>query len=266
MCELLGLAFNKPVSPGLSFRGFRHRGRRNRDGWGLAAITANKATIHKEPINAEESEAAAMLPDRDPLSAPLFIGHVRAASRGSVSRANTHPFSRPLGNGTFTFAHNGTLDMPRLKKTVGPGFTPEGQTDSELAMLAVLTWLGGERATRERGASAADPLSDYAALEEFLQNLNLLGPLNLLFSDGRRLFSYHDSDGYNGLAWTRREAPFCRVSLRDEDWEADLDEEKEPDQRGYVIASRPLTDGEPWTACRPGRLLVIERGTVVFGR
>lgn len=260
MCELLGLAFNKPVSPGLSFRGFRHRGRRNRDGWGLAAITAKKSTIHKEPINAEESDIAAMLPDRDPLHAPLFIGHVRAASRGSVSRANTHPFSRPFGTRTFTLAHNGTLDVARLKKMVGPGFTPEGQTDSELAMGAVLTWLA-----HGRDAAAAEQLSDYAALEDFLRDLNDLGDLNLLFSDGRRLFCYHDLDGYTGLAWTRREAPFGRVSLRDEDWEADLDEEKKPDQRGYVIASRPLSDGEPWKACRPGRLLVIEQGMAVFG-
>lgn len=55
------------------------------------------------------------------------------------------------------------------------------------------------------------------------------------------------------------------MSLRDEDWEADLGEEKEPEQRGYVIASRPLTDGEDWTTCRPGQLLVIERGSAVFG-
>ena len=82
---------------------------------------------------------------------------------------------------------------------------------------------------------------------------------------GRRLYCYHDSGGYNGLVWTRRESPFCHVSLRDEDWEADLAEEKEPDQRGYVLASRPLTDGEDWTTCRPGRLLVIERGCAVFG-
>jgi hypothetical protein len=146
MCELLGLAFNRPVSPGLSFRGFRHRGRRNRDGWGLAAITATKPTIVKEPINAEESDTATALPDRDPLHAPLFIGHVRAASRGRVSQANTHPFSRVFAGGTFTFAHNGTLDVARLKKMAGPDFTPEGQTDSELAMGAVLTWLGSGQA------------------------------------------------------------------------------------------------------------------------
>ena len=257
MCELLGLAFNRPVSPGLSFRGFRHRGRRNRDGWGLAAITATKPTIVKEPINAEESDTATTLPDRDPLHAPLFIGHVRAASRGGVSEANTHPFTRPFAGGTLTFAHNGTLDVARLKKMAGPDFTPEGQTDSELAMGAVLTWLGH--------GQAAGGLADYPALEEFLRDLNALGNLNLLFSDGRRLYCYHDSGGYNGLAWTRRESPFCHVRLRDEDWEADLDEEKEPNQRGYVLASRPLTDGEDWTDCRPGRLLVIEQGRAVFG-
>jgi predicted glutamine amidotransferase len=257
MCELLGLAFNRPVSSGLSFRGFRHRSHHNRDGWGLAAITANKPTIIKEPINAEESDTAATLPDRDPLRAPLFIGHVRAASRGSVSRANTHPFTRPFGGGALTFAHNGTLDVARLKTRVGPDFTPEGETDSELAMGALLTWLG-------RGQTAGG-LSDYARLEEFLRDLNALGNLNLLFSDGRRLYCYHDSGGYNGLTWTYREAPFGRVSLRDEDWEADLDDEKNPDQRGYVIASRRLTDGEDWTDCRPGRLLVIERGSAVFG-
>ena len=116
MCELLGLAFNRPVSPGLSFRGFRHRARRNRDGWGLAAISPERTRITKEPIDAEESDTAATLPGRDPLHAPLFIGHVRAASRGRVSRANTHPFSRPPDGGTFTFAPNGTPHVPRLKK------------------------------------------------------------------------------------------------------------------------------------------------------
>jgi glutamine amidotransferase len=267
MCELLGLAFNKPVSPGLSFRGFRHRGRRNRHGWGLAAISAGRTTIHKEPINATESGVAAELPDRDPLHAPLFIGHVREASEGRVSYDNTHPFSRPLAGGTFTFAHNGTLDVRRLKGAVGGGFTPAGQTDSELAMGAVLTWAAAEASRRvpADGGPPADPLADYAALEDFLRDLNRLGDLNLLFSDGRRLFCYHDAGGYNGLSWTRRAAPFTSVSLRDEDWVADLVGQKSPDQRGYVIASHPLTDGEHWTACHRGRLLVIEPGTAVFG-
>ena len=272
MCELLGLAFNRPVSPGLSFRGFRHRAKCNPHGWGIAAITPRGTRIHKEPVDARESDVAAELPERDPLHAPLFIGHVRAASKGRVSLDNTHPFARPLGAGTLVLAHNGTLDdMRKLRTLAGPGFTPAGQTDSELVLGAILSWIDRERAARAAPADgpadspAPDPLSDYAALEDFLHEVNDLGKLNLLFSDGRRLFCYHDAHGYNGLTWTRREAPFCRVSLRDEEWEAALDEEKARGQRGYVIASHPLTDGEEWEPCRHGRLLVIEHGAAAFG-
>ena len=113
MCELLGLAFNKPISPGLSFRGFRHRGSRNRDCWVLAAISPTKARVTKEPIRADHS----------------------------------------------------------------------------------------------------------------------------------------------GLSQT----------LRNEDWEDDLGEEKTPDQKGFVIASRKLTDGEDWQNFRPGPSMVFERGELVYG-
>jgi glutamine amidotransferase len=268
MCELLGLAFNRPVSPGFSFRGFRHRAKHNDHGWGIAAIAPRKTTIHKEPIDAEKSDYAAQLPERDPLHAPLFIGHVRKASKGIVSLANTHPFSRPLDEGTLVLAHNGTLpDMRRLKKLAGPEFTPAGQTDSELILGALLAWIDRRRAAHKPGpdALAADPRGDFAALEAFLREVNDLGNMNLLFSNGRRLFCYHDIDGYNGLSWTRRQAPFSDVHLLDEEWSGRLAEDKARDQRGYVIASRPLTEGEPWQPCGHGRLLVIEHGDAVFG-
>ena len=77
MCELLGLAFNKPISPGLSFRGFRHRAQRNRHGWGLAAIKPTKSIITKEPIRADQSEASKSL--RDDSTQPLHCNrHVKA--------------------------------------------------------------------------------------------------------------------------------------------------------------------------------------------
>ena len=255
MCELLGLAFNKPISPGLSFRGFRHRAQRNRHGWGLAAIGPTKARITKEPIRADESDKSRSLRDDPTLVAPLFIGHVRAASCGAVNLANTHPFSRRIKGSDFVFAHNGTLDTRRLRPRVAADFTAEGSTDSELAMGVLLSWMAHEQV-------AAD---NYPLIEDFLKDLNAAGDLNLLFSDGKRLYCYHDTGGYNGLCYTHRQAPFCHVGLLDEDWEADLREEKAPDQRGFVIASRPLTDGEDWTNFRPGSLMVFERGDVVYG-
>jgi glutamine amidotransferase len=255
MCELLGLAFNKPISPNLSFRGFRHRAQRNRHGWGLAAIGPSRARITKEPIRADESALSRSLRDDPTLVAPLFIGHVRAASCGDVNLHNTHPFSRRLEDRDFVFAHNGTLDTRRLKPRVAADHPVEGSTDSELAMCVLLSWMARER---------VDPCN-YPLIEDFLKDLNATGDLNLLFSDGRRLYCYHDIGGYNGLCYTRRQAPFCQVSLRDEDWEADLREEKAPSQRGFVIASRRLTDGEDWTEFRRGSLMVFEDGDIVYG-
>ena len=180
---------------------------------------------------------------------------MRAASCGDVNLQNTHPFTRRINGGDFVFAHNGTLSTRGLKSRVAATFPVEGSTDSELAMCVLLSWMARERVDNE----------DYGLIEQFLKDLNQAGDLNLLFSDGRRLYCYHDTGGYNGLCWTRRTAPFSRVSLRDEDWEADLPEEKARDQKGFVIASRKLTDGEDWHEFTPGSLMVFERGDVVFG-
>ena len=255
MCELLGLAFNKPISPSLSFRGFRHRAKGNKDGWGLAAITPTTARITKELIRADTSDVSQTLRDDPRLTAPIFIGHVRFASRGGVSLQNTHPFTRRINGSDFVFAHNGTLKQSLLEARIDDRFPVEGATDSELAMCVLLSWMAREKVDHQ----------EYARIEKCLNDLNATGNLNLLFSDGKRLYCYRDVGGYNGLCWTHRQAPFCRVSLLDEDWKADLPEEKAPDQKGFVVASRKLTDGEDWHDFTPGSLMVFERGDVVYG-
>jgi glutamine amidotransferase len=88
--------------------------------------------------------------------------------------------------------------------------------------------------------------------------------MNLLFSEGQHLFAYHDVNGYNGLSFTHRRAPFSRVSLHDEDWCVDLAEEKSRQQRGYIVATSPLTEGEKWKDAGPGTLLVVRDGEIVF--
>jgi glutamine amidotransferase len=113
MCELLGLAFNEPVTAGISFRGFRHRGGRNPDGWGLAWFSNSQAEIRKEPAAASKSETARLL-QTDKASSSIFIGHVRLASCGNLSLKNTHPFQRTFRAVHVVFAHNGTLrDLPK---------------------------------------------------------------------------------------------------------------------------------------------------------
>jgi predicted glutamine amidotransferase len=251
MCELLGLAFNEPVTVSISLRAFQHRGAANPDGWGLAWFKDGQPEIRKEPASANRSRAVL-----DVLSKPnsfisnIFIGHVRYASCGTRTEQNTHPFWRDLHGTPIVFAHNGTLrDLPEPAN-----LRPHGETDSERALCLFLSWM------QKEGVA----FSNFRRIEEWLRQLNRRGSMNLLFSNGSELFAYRDANEYKGLCFTYREAPFQVITLQDEDWTVDLSEVKKPSERGFVIATSPLTD-ENWTDLRPGALLVIQAGSAVYG-
>jgi predicted glutamine amidotransferase len=253
MCELLGLCFNQPVLPSLSFRGFRRRGRHNPDGWGLAAWRDGATQIFKEPVRADDSCLAAFVRDYPGLESRVFIAHVRFATEGGKSLANTHPFGREVAGRDLVLAHNGTLQRHRLDPMLDGLFTPVGETDSEAALCVLAGWLVGRRV----------PFDAYARIHDRLRDLNGCGRMNLLFSEGRRLYAYCDDGGAKGLSYTRRAAPFGPVALRDEDREVDLGAQKRPGQCGHVVATQPLTD-EPWHRLAPGALLVFEAGEIVY--
>jgi hypothetical protein len=163
---------------------------------------------------------------------------------------NTHPFRHDLHDIPIVFAHNSTLrGLPQPTH-----FRPEGQTDSEQCLCLLLSWMQEEEV----------PVSDFRRIEGWLRELNNHGSMNLLFSNGTELLAYRDRDGYNGLCFTYREAPFQAITLQDEDWTVDLSEEKRPSERGFVIATRPLTS-ECLTDLKEGDLLVIRAGRAVYG-
>lgn len=252
MCELLGLNFNQPVRCSLSFRGFRHRGERNPHGWGIARFDGRACQVLKEPIKAPTSRLATFLRDYESFVSKIFIGHVRYASRGRHTLQNTHPFSRTFRSRDVALAHNGTLDP--VIATSSLKFHPVGETDSEYLLCALLT----------RFSDEGIHFTDFQRIETLLREFNKFGTMNLLFSEGDHLYGYRDQGGYNRLCMTKRAAPFDRVSLEDEDWEVDLAEEKRPDQRGFVIATDPLTD-ETWNDLQPGSLYVFKDGDCIYG-
>ncbi|RMG61048.1 MAG: class II glutamine amidotransferase [Deltaproteobacteria bacterium] len=253
MCELLGLCFSQPVSPSISFRGFRHRGENNPHGWGIAFYPDRSAQVIKEPVRAGESKLSQFLQEYDQLQSQIFIAHVRYMSRGEKSHANTHPFIRELGGKEYVFAHNGTIDHRSLR--LGR-FQPVGNTDSEHLFCHLLARF------EEQGISKWDEAS-FQWLTEVLHETNNKGKMNLLFSEGKFLFCYRCQFGHTSLQFVRREAPFPRIRLQDEDWEINLEEEKSPDQAGYVVATRKLTN-ERWKNFEKGELCVFLDGEIVF--
>ena len=84
----------------------------------------------------------------------VVIAHVRDASVGPVTEANTHPFVHDQ----WIFAHNGTVarfkDVARVRAELEAEIDPElrralrGETDSERCFLIFLTRLAARRRWR----------------------------------------------------------------------------------------------------------------------
>ena len=108
---------------------------RNPDGTGLGIFDAEgRPVVHKAPISAftDTSFASEARKERS----RTFLAHVRFASTGAKTLANTHPFDQ---DGRL-FAHNGVLaGLPQLDEELGDDRAlVHGETDSE-RLFAMIT-------------------------------------------------------------------------------------------------------------------------------
>lgn len=234
MCELLGLSFNKPVSPRFSFAGLLTQTHHHKNGWGLGSYPngSNSAQIFKEPLTGKTSPLANFISAPQQLRSKTFIGHIRKSSRGSDSYDNTHPFNRFYCYREWLFAHNGTLsDTSSLRSK----FLSLGQTDSEKAFCYLLSKMS-ERSLRptSRGHYVGFDSAAIAGVKEILLDINSRGngAFNCIFTDGTYLFCYRDISGRRDLYCLKRKAPFQKTVMRDTELELDLNIEKSQDEVG----------------------------------
>ncbi len=110
---------------------------RNPDGAGVGTFgPAGEPAVSKQPIAAwEDAQFAAAARD---LRGTTFVAHVRYASTGAHTLANTHPF---LQDGRL-FAHNGVVqglgELDRRLAELGAAGLAGGETDSE-RIFALIT-------------------------------------------------------------------------------------------------------------------------------
>jgi len=255
MCELMAMSFATPISADFSIRAFAPRDEQNPHGWGLGWYPDQSLAIVKEPLRWRESPHAGALEANPHLLSRIYLAHVRDKSRGGLpTHADTHPFARELMGREYCLAHNGTLAEAVFDLPLGPA-RPLGATDSEHLFCHLLHRLAA------RGAHL-DAEDDWHWLHQTLAEIDELGTLNVLLSDGRRLFCYHDATEWKGLNF--RMLRFRDHQARhfgDEDMTIDL--EADALNRGIVVASRSL-GGSSWHSFRPGELLVFEAGAVRF--
>ena len=256
MCELLGMSANVPTDIRFSFAGLAHRGGRtgpHRDGWGISFYENRGCRTFHDHLPSASSPLAQLVRDY-PIKSKIVIAHVRRANRGRVALENTHPFTRELWGRPWSFAHNGQLKGIKKRKTLS--FQPIGATDSEHAFCWLLDQLS---LSWNRHPSAAEL---DRAIEELFADLRRLGVFNALLSDGRSLYA---SCSKNLSALTRR-APFGPAALIDEDLSVDFSAETTPRDVVTVLATRPLTHNEAWTALAKDTTHVLRNGALVQQR
>jgi predicted glutamine amidotransferase len=109
VCELLALSSSQPEHLTFSLHTLAARGGQgmsSRDGWGVAFYQDIDVALFREPFAAGDSDLVRYLESHGP-STKLAISHIRHATRGAVTLANTQPFARELGGRMHVFAHNG---------------------------------------------------------------------------------------------------------------------------------------------------------------
>ena len=264
MCELLGISSLCSTQLALSFRTLAaHSGGASttRDGWGVAFYQGNDVALFREPVAASDSPLVQFLHSKGP-STSLATSHIRHATRGERSLANTQPFMRELAGRTHVFAHNGNL--PGVESSVNLAFDhyrPVGTTDSEHVFCALLERLRG----LWHAAATPPPLAQrWCVISQFAADLCKLGPANFLYSDGEVLFAHGhrriQADGQiaaPGLwLWS------CHCVAPDEPVHASGVTVAPGFQEMVLLASVPLTD-EPWRPLGEGELVAVSAGRLI---
>ena len=265
MCELFAMSSLFSTNVSFSLERLARRGGAegpHRDGWGVAFYTGRDALLLREAGAASESELVRHVERHGPPS-ECVISHIRLATLGARTLANTQPFGRELGGCTHVFAHNGDLEDIRARRpAAGKRFAPVGETDSEWAFCRLLDCLA---ALWDQRTDEAPPLAErFAAIASYAATLRELGPANFIYSDSHTLL-VHADHRVDMVSDARLPGIYLLERSCDEavpDLAASGVILQTARQALTLVASVPLTD-EPWDAIADGKLLAIENGAVV---
>jgi glutamine amidotransferase len=249
------------------------RGLSNPHGWGMGRIADGAMECFRQTGPA--SESASYRSEALSLEGTILLAHVRRATVGDPSPANTHPFR----HGGAMLIHNGHVPAfdqvrPRLLDALSPARARavQGTTDSE-HVLALLLQLRDEapgaplhvvtrRAVTRLQAwcAAADPSAETRATDTDFTDLDAVPDavlhgtlaLNLLWTDGdalagsrlnRTLFALRRTDS--------RHCPVCGAGHA-----RPTDTPDGAPYRSLTLASERLTD-EAWTPVPNGSVFKV---------
>lgn len=220
---------------------------RNPDGFGIAALsTEDGLLLVRNPVRAAGDRVYRQVSQR--ARANQFLAHLRYASTGVVSLANTHPFL--LDNRAF--AHNGVVgDLPKLEARLGEGMAMVGgDTDTE-RYFALVTL-----AIRAAGGDVRSGV--IAAVHELAAEYELYS-LNFLLAAAGHLWAFRYPE-HNPLWVLRRDPHGDPVVQNDAAGTLHLHSDAEVEHPMVVVASERMDADPDWEEVGVGELLHVGPG------
>jgi len=222
---------------------------RNPDGAGVGTFgRTGEPAVSKQPIAAwDDTQFVAAARD---LRGTTFVAHVRYASTGAHTMANTHPFVQD----DRLFAHNGVVqglgELDRRLAELGVAGLVGGETDSE-RIFALIT-----AETRRHGGDVTAGLTDAigwisAQLPVYALNLVLVTATDLWalrYPATHELYVLDRAAGGHTAGGQPLDAASRRIHAQSSDLAR---------QPSVVIASERMDDDPGWRLLAPGELLHV---------
>lgn len=259
MPNLLALSFEGHLAPSIDLRCL-HEGRKLPDGWGIGYYPGGEpsASVLKEPAPPQGSIRGELVKAWEHLESSIFVLHIRQATWGSISDANTQPFSRSYAGRDWLIGHSGSLKH-KVEPSPDARFEPVGSTDTELIFCHLLSWLA------ERGARSLGDV-DPTALRQWFEAMNEYGNLTTVLTDGHDLVVYADKFDEGHIHLWRVAPPYTRLACADSDVEVDLARRGAKSRKGVIVCSEPIESTTPvaaqWEKLAPGALVIVRQGAV----
>lgn len=252
MCRLFGLHAGSPVRARFWLLdapdSLAEQSHRNPDGAGIGVFdAAGNPVVDKAPIAAWEDRR--FVAEARTLRSATFVAHVRYASTGAHTLANTHPFIQDAR----VFAHNGAFtglgDIDRRLEELGASHLVAGQTDSE-RLFALIT-----AETRRSSDNLDEGL--VSALTWIAESLPVYA-LNLVLATADRLWAVRYPDTHSLHVLPRSSGGHRGSdSLHAHSNRIHAESEELAAQPSVVVASERLDDDPGWRSLQSGEVLRI---------
>ena len=271
MCRMFALrsTVSCPVQDSLldADRSLQRLSEVNPHGWGVGHYVQDVPQIVKSPEMAADSPVYSALSNQ--IESSCVVAHVRRATHGDYTVANTHPFQY----GRWIFAHNGNIaDFDDLRPTLLEEIAPSlrshivGTTDSEVLFYRLLTAMS-DAGILDTEADHVGPQALWESISSVVMRVaelagglydDLDGPsdetyLTFVLTDGSTLI------GYQGGKPLFVHAPAIVHGNQTKSWAV---EQGATDH--FLLASEPAHNPTMWASIRHGGVVGVSSDMTVW--